>query len=655
MAGEWLKTSVWAFPIILFVIMMVLTGLKISGTSAGIYHKIMYGDTTHDPNLIYGHPRAIRSDEWLVRDQVLVSQSKNNFSRVNTDMTGGQDVSLQFTAPSRDWSAAFKPQNWGFFVAPLEYAFAFRWWLIMFVLIVSCYFFTLRVLKNAKLFAILLSISVGLSPFVMWWYQSTTFLVLGYGFLILTLCMRIMEKEKIKFVKKQLTTDIIYGAILTFLIACFGLLFYPPFQISIAVVMLFFGLGYVAHKKFGQGIKWAKLWPRLSIVVVSLVTVGAIGGVFALTHSTPIEALGHSLYPGHRISPSGGLPHLKIFDAFVMPALQSDLRGGHFFINQSEASNFILLLPFLMLPGFFLMAREWKLHKRIDWIFLAIQACGILLFARAFVPYGDTFYKLLFLQRVPNGRLIIGIGFLGILQLIYIVKKIKEARIKQKQLWLMSAIYGLVCLFVLLLEGLYIRNHYPLFLHNWIIILGLAGAFTSIIVAFLANKRILAVSLLLVFTLLSSYRVIPLYRGLGAIAHSNVIKKMESVSAPKDSWVTVGKNAGVFENFGILAGRKSISGTQIYPNVKFWEKVAGPSYKDIYNRQGHAFYSNSPTQKAPIQLTMEDAFSIKFECNKFIKSNAQFALSVYPLNDECLQLRDTIKYPALTFYLYRIN
>ena len=171
-----------------------------------------------------------------------------------------------------------------------------------------------------------------------------------------------------------------------------------------------------------------------------------------------------------RASVSGGMSSLQVLDSFVMPAEQSTFRGAHFFTNQSEASNFILLLPFLILPEFALIWREWRLHKRrIDWLFLALQICGLLLFARAFIPFGSPFYKLLLLlQKVPNnGRLVIGMGFLGIVQLVYLVKKLTEAKIPKRSLWPLASLYGFACFAVLLLEGLYIRKHYPLFVHQF--------------------------------------------------------------------------------------------------------------------------------------------------------------------------------------------
>src|SRR5262249_8133234 len=156
--------------------------------------------------------------------------------------------------------------------------------------------------------------------------------------------------------------------------------------------------------------------------------------------------LTHTLYPGARVVLSGKMNVLNVFDAFLLPPLQGFSRGAHFFTNASEASNFILLMPFLLPPCFVLIWFEYKKHKHIDWTFLAVQLTGLLFLARAFLPFGNHFYKLLLLQEVPdNGRLVIGMGLVGILQIILLVKKLRDLHIQREHLQSYALLYGLSC------------------------------------------------------------------------------------------------------------------------------------------------------------------------------------------------------------------
>lgn len=649
-----LRKSVWSFPAVLLLILILFTALKISGSSVGIYHDSLYGAGTKDSNLIYGKPRAIRADEWLTGTQLLVAQSKNGFPIRDKVFKQGQDLSMVSEIPTKDWPVIFKPHLWAFFVLPVEYAFAFKWWLILYLLIVSCYFFILRVFPGHKLFAALISIAVGLSPFELWWYQAAAFLTIAYGFLILILLMRIYGSEPINRIKSAGVTNAIYIAALAFLFACFGLILYPPFQIAVIVVLLTFAAGYILNKKFNENFSWAAIIRKTGLVLISVLIAAIIGALFVKTHHTPIKALSDTLYPGARTITSGGLNFLKIFDGFMQPQLQSDFHGGHFLGNQSEDSSFILLLPFLLIPSLALIIYEYKKHRRVDWIFLAIQFGCILFLARVFIHFGDFFYKALLLQKVPHERLKVGIGFIGILQLIYLAKKLTVLKINKTRLLGLAAGYTLVCFVSLILIGLYTIKHYPLFINRRLEVLVLALLFSGIIALFLLNRKVLAATLLLIFTLGSSFQILPLYRGLGELTNSKVINKMAADSGKNDTWATVGDDAYIYQNYGLLAGRTSLSGSQIYPNEDLWKQTGDPNYNFVTNREAHIVFTDNPALKKPLTLVHENSFNVKFECSDFIKNNIQYALSIHPLKFACVKQIDTVKYPATTFYIYRI-
>src|SRR5579871_4522235 len=163
--------STWFFPLMLLVPLILLTVFKISGTSEGIYQQYIYGNS-RDANLLFGHPQPIRSDEWMYTTQLTIAQSQAGYPRINKNLGRGKDMSLIGDVPYKDWSSIFKPENLAFFAIPLANAFAFKWWLLLYLLIVSCYFFTLRLFNGRKLFAALFGLAIGFTPFIFWWYES---------------------------------------------------------------------------------------------------------------------------------------------------------------------------------------------------------------------------------------------------------------------------------------------------------------------------------------------------------------------------------------------------------------------------------------------------------------------------------------------------
>lgn len=654
-AQRFLK-SVWLFPAILLLLVLLLTAFKISGSSVGMYHKFLYGAHTKDSSLLYGRPQPIRADEWMGATQQVVAQSKIGFPTHDLTLPGGQDVSMSAAIPTKAWPTIFKPHLWIYFVLPVEFAFAFQWWLMIYLLVISCYFFVLRIMPREKLFAALIGLAFGLSPFFLWWYEAASIMTAAYGFMMLILVMRIINGENIGPLKDKKINDALYVLSLAFIVSSFGLILYPPFQIPVALVVAAFSLGYLLHKKYADSKDWQLLIRRVGIAASSVVIAALIGGLFIHTHRATINSLNNTEYPGHRVITSGGFNPINVFDGFVMPLLQSDSRAGHFIANQSEASNFILLLPFMLAPAAVLMWRQWRRHHGVDWVYAAINVCALVFFAHLFVPHGNFFYKLLLLNRVPHQRLMIGLGFVGVIQLILTVKLIKEEKIPKAKLWKWGSIYSAFCLAVLVVMGTHIHDSYPMFLHSYILMTALSIAFTSIIWLVLINKRMQAAFALLTFTLASSFLILPLYRGLGPLTSNKVLNAMQTVSHKNDTWAIVGDDAYNFNEFGILASRPSVSGLQAYPTLEFWKQTGDPNYKQVVNRESHVVFTDNPNLNSPLTLVHNNSFNVKFECSKFIEDHVQYALSVHPLTEPCVkQVGSPISYPQVTFYMYKVE
>ncbi len=650
-----LRRSVRLFPILLAIFLLIPSAAKISGTSVGIYNQFIYGDSTKDPNLLFSYPRPVRSDEWLVNTQLTIAQAKEGFPRVNQNIGNGRDMSLAGDVPYKDWSAVFRPQNLPFFILPLEYAFALKWWLILYLVIISCYFFTLRILPRKRLFAAIFSSAIGLSPFFAWWYLSGAMAPIFYGFFILIVGMRTINSEPVKFLKNKhpLYSNIAYILTLAYLLTSFALILYPPFQIPVAIVVFFFLIGYLVNKRFEAKLSWRQIGKKLAIFSVGLIIAGVLLGLFIATRKDAFSAITNTVYPSARVSTGGHVDSLHIFDSFLQPQLQSERRGTHFFKNQSEASNFILLSPFLVLPALALTIYEYRQKRRIDWLFVIIQLNVLLFFARVFVPFGDGFYKLLLFDKVPNERLIIGIGLVGILLTLLTYKKLIQLKISRRVWWGVAGTYTLVCFAVVSLIGFRVADMYPLFISYAPKILLLAASFCLIIWLFLIKRGVLAAIVLLLFSFGSVVKINPLYKGLGWINSNELFSRMQVASTPDDTWAAADVIA--FENFGLLADRGSLSGIQPYPDFKLWRQVAGASADDTYNRYAHVVFVSSPQWSEPLKLIQPDFFEVAISCSDFITKNVDYILDTSPLNKPCLQLKDKVVYPSVSFHIYEVK
>lgn len=649
--------SVWLFPVILTLIILSLTLLRVSGTSIGTYREVLYGKG-NDPSLIINHPSSIRSDEWLVTTQLTIAQNAAGYPRVNPNIDTGRDMSVVGDAPYKEWSAAFKPQNLAFFVLPFENAFAFKWWILLYGLLISCYFFALHIFKNRRLFASLFSLAISFSPFVFWWYTTGTLAPLMYGFILLLLAVRIISGKPVRLLKHQrlLYSQIIYILVLAYVLACFALVLYPPFQIPIAIAVAFCIIGQIIQK---YGLSRTFLKDSLTALIIfsaGAVLASAVVLTFVQTRSNVVTAINNTVYPGKRTVKVRGNSGYEILSTYLQPQLQRSNRAANYYTNQSEASNFILLLPFLFLPGFLLLLMEYLQKKRVNWHLLSSQLCASLFLAYLFIPFLRPLYHLIFLDKVANTRLFIGLGFIGAIQLLYILKSLDAIELKRSVLTAGAGVYSLVVLFVLVMVGQATRTNYPKFIYSWLLIAGLAIFFSTIVFSFLSKRQLLGVILLFAFSFVSIAKIHPLYQGLGPYYHGKLSRAIESVSKPGDAWANL--DGLVFENAPLFSNRDSISGVKPYPDINFWRQVEGPRGDFVYNRYAHVFFNSSMPLAAndseQLHLTGLDSFSVQFGCTQFVEKYVNFALSTHRLDYSCIRQVDEVHYPAITFYIYKV-
>lgn len=646
--------SVWFFPALLAVVLVILTALHISGSSIGLYHQVLYG-SQKDPNLLLNQPQTVRSDEWLVTTQLTIAQKVAGYPRVNPNIDGGRDMSVIGDAPYKDWSAVFKPQNWAFFILPLGYAFAFKWWLLLFLVIVSCYFFVLKFFSGRRLLAALIGGAVGCSPFLFWWYQTGTLAPIFYGFFIILVGMRIIDGDKVILLRKRrmIWSHVMYAAALVYLLTAFALILYPPFQIPVALAVAAFLAGYLLEKQGWKRLLAKSSLKKMGVFLASLLICGGIVLSFVHTRAGVVDSINNSAYPSHRNVDAGGEPIYKILGTYLQPQLERKDRGTHYYDNQSESSNFILLLPFLLAPGFFALYLEKRQGKPFGWSLLLLQLLALVFLGDLFWSFLQPVSRILFLTKVEHARLYIGLGFIGFLQFVLLARSLSNLELRRKTLYVAAAVYSIACFGVLAWVGATIQQQWPLFIGNKLLVGGYGLAFTAIIFLLLSRRYVLSAALLFVYSFLSIQAIHPIQRGLEPLYPSKLSAAIDSVSKPGDSWATL--DDIYFENAASMANRKSLSGIQPYPNTGLWSQADGPGASYIYNRYAHVLFSSSGKPSQLLSLATQDNFHVVFACTPFDERHLQFVLAVHPIYKSCAHLAGIVNYPSRTFYLYRIK
>lgn len=623
----------------------------------GVYYSFFYGNQK-DPSLLLNKPRLIRSDEWVVNTQMTVNQKSNHYERINKNIGEGQDMSVIVDAPYKEWSEVFRPHNWAFFVLPFEYAFAFKWWVMGYLLILSCYFFTLTMLPGKRLIASALGLAVFFTPFVQWWYQYITLGPLYYSFFVAGLFVLLLNQKRRRI-------SWLLGILLGYLLACFALVLYPPFQIPCGLALVAFCFGFLLQ--YCTKTPRERWLPKIGILTVSLVIAASASLLFIETHSQVIHTIEHTAYPGVRLVESGGYDSAHLLSGNMDFQLLFSKYASHYQIikeniaNQSEASSFFYLWPFLLMPCFAILFMDYRARKFNDWPLLFVNLLFVVGLIWLFIPHLNLIGKLLFLNRVPHNRLIIGLGLLGFFQLILLMRRSDSLR---KKLF-SNKLVLVYCMLIFACEAmldLHAKARFPGFMGNY---KALAFALPAPVITYAFIRRYYdwAAVGLAAFCIFMSAGTNPLYRGTNLFTSTRLASAIAKTAAhdPDGKWVT---EDGYLENFTSMSGAKSLSGVYAYPQQQLWRPIDRGKQDFIYNRYAHVSINldRDGSHQIPDSLLFPaaDHFGVRTEpCSNFLKiSNVHFALTEVPLtssDNSCIRLLSTIPYPARTFYIYRLD
>lgn len=639
---------VWIFPTMLLIILALLTLFRITGSSVGVYHQILYGEQK-DSALLAGTPRPIRSDEWGVATPATLSQVTEELPVFNQTVGNGQDMTITLDVPYVGWGSLFKPHNWSFFVMPAEYAFAFKWWVMGVMLMLASYFFVLSIHPRRYLHASLLSTILFLSPFIQWWYQAVTLLPIAFGLAATALVLWLLKENLSR------NRRILLSSILSYVLACFAFVFYIPFLAPVALVCGAFLIGHYVELLSRAPLKKALIL-RLRWIAMPIVVAATLLGAFLYERYATINAISDTVYPGGRIEATGGYYPLQLLAGYYNIQLQDNTKAAAYYLNQSEASSFILISLFLA-P---LLIYFWRKERRIDWRVAGLLAMLFLFMLRLFVPLMEPLFNALQFNRIPHNRLIIGIGIINFFLLVIAAEKLANMRraLPQYLVWISAGLAFIIVATV----GLILKTSYDGYLESIPKIVLISFAVSLTIWLILKKYLVIGALTLALLSFVSVSSVNPLYRGLGVLHESRLVNTIQSIGDKNGGWV-VGDHAAFIEMVPAASGVRSLSGVYAYPQLEIWKPLGtSPQAKDIYNRYAHVFFSIEPVSTAvsPQQAYLDppalDAFRVHADaCSPLLKTHkVSYVLVTTELASPCLTKLADVPYPEITFHIYKI-
>lgn len=656
-AQYWLRKfvkSIWFFPAFLFIILTILTCLKISGSSIGIYHAYFSG-ASQNSALIANQPRSIRSDEWIVNTQMTIAQKNGHYQIINKHIGSGQDMSVILDVPYKSWSQIFRPHNLAFFLLPFDNAFAFKWWLMSYLLVVSCYFFVLSLLPGRRFIAAMLGLSLLFGAFTQWWYQYITIGTLYYTFFLATSFVHILcEKKRWRIFA--------WSAAIAYLTVCFILVLYPPFQIACGAVLALFIMGFALEKLPSHSRD--ELMTKSIAIGLALLIAGITTLAFIKTHDQVVHRIQNTAYPGKRVINSGNYDAAHLFSGHLGGQFSNDKRAANYSIgkisatNQSESANYVLLLPFLLLPSLYLIYKNFRRKEPTDFALLSVSVTFTLLLVWFFVPHLGILGKLTLLDKVPLNRLIIGLGVLNIFQITLFVRMILKDKMEPFS-HLATLVYVALIFVAEVLLGVYAMHAYPEFIgiHK---VLVLALPVPLIVYALFRRQITVAAVITCAFAIFTSVGVNPLYAGTAILTRDPLSNAIRNISSKDDGrWIS----EDVFlENFATMSGANSLTGVYTYPQLDLWRQIDHGKQSNIYNRYAHVnfnFDRHPEIERTSLKAVGSDSFGVITEpCGTFIRdNNVHFLITEVPFEsyETCAKVIKTVAYPQKTVYIYRVN
>lgn len=639
------KLKPFIFPLVLLLLVAVLTTFKIHGSSIGVYNQYFYGNSYSDPDLLYGQPRGIRSDEWLVLTPWTASESQIHYASDNTIYLAGQNL-VMTDVPIANWTIAFKPQNWGFLVLPVEYAFSLKWWIRTLLLIVAGYLFLMELTNQNILASVIGALAFWLAPYFQWWYATPALEVVFFGIFTFLFFLRTFRSGN-KLSLAINTLCFIYFSI------CFALLFYPPFQIPTALFFGLIGIGFVVDRR--SELTPARIRSLAMAAAVAVLAIGMILAAYYLMFKDIINVMQHTVYPGSRRATGGQLPLLYLLTAFFNIQLLDDYKQvPEFMLNQSEAAGFFMFSLFLLPVFLFRLIKSVLLKEKLDLILLFAVVFELLALSWAVFGLPTILGKVLMFEYVPGRRLRLVLGLVNFFLIIYYLYQFKFEPTPRFKI--VAGLLSLGVFLIILRTGLYLRGGWPTFIQSGLKIFLIAAIAGVLTILLLFRQRVAFLILFLAFSLVTTYRVNPLYRGLDVLLSSDLSMNIKRIRDHDQDGIWVVYDSLVLANYLAANGVHVVNGTYYYPNLEFWRKFDPDGfYVDIYNRYSHVLFRSADGEAASFTLVHADVFSVNVNpCSAIMRNlDVDYYVFTQQVSYPCLFLLNVVDFPNSPIYIYR--
>ena len=542
--------------------------------------------------LLAGLPKHIRGDEWYVWTPAIISQARQwpqSFPVSNPSLGPGV-TPLLMSIPARHYTMFLRPQLWGYFVLPLDYAFSWNWNVKVFGLFAAM-FGLFWVLTDGRFgLSIFGAVAVQFSGFVQWWFSTPAMLpeMLACWAVGIVAVVTLFTDRAWRW--QVFSAGVGVVSLANFFLCCYPAFIIPLLHLGIAVVA-----GYLWQKR---------LWSRRGTLWLAgvLVATGAALAPWIRDCLPTLHIEANTVYPGHRHIYGGHLPLARYFSGLFTlgmneKAIPADMA------NVCEASNFY---PLWLVP---LALGGWALARRIvrgegawrDWladrgVAVALAAYLGLMTLYAFVALPPWFCDLTLLSRETEGRALLGLGMAGTILLVLGLASRPAGWQKPTRPAILALAAWTVGVGVLLA---WYSAVYVDFLTPWRVT-GIGATAVVGALAYLFGPRWLLPVMWSAAFVATLALVNPVCEGLPELLESPVMNHLRAIvrADPQAEWAVYDSLPGI--ELIKTTGAHVVNGARIIPDFSIIDRL-DPQHRhlDKYNQYSHLYFTDAPYQEEP--------------------------------------------------------
>lgn len=539
-----------------------------------------------------GSPRSVRSDEWLVLGGSALAQVNHQppFPVVNRllGLDGQNMMVIGMTGvPVAHVSTLARPATWGYFFLPLRQALAWHWYFPFFACLLALWSLLQTLAGDRPVRNLGLTLLFCSAPYAAGWSNWPLY-VTAWACGALALALRMLHQPA------SAVRVALQGVAQGWLLACFALTLYPPWQIPLATLcLLLFAVRAVPVWRSQQG-RWAAMpgFGCAALVCAMLLFAWWAGAQDA------IAAMEATVYPGQRAALHGGdMPAAALLRGYSNVDTLAHLRYS--LLNASEFASYF----FLFLPLGWLALRQVRTAEPGLAAALLAFTCFALFFAVAGVP--PLLAQALLWHRVPGPRLDLVLGLTSVLLLALLPPTGTPASQRVYAGPRMAA--GLAIAWALTVATALHAIPADFYPHLSVtLLLTLSACATAMAYLWMRGHLGVAITLQLLVNLVAIATFHPIGR-----APAHVVASMETLQHALDTATgapvrVLALDRSSASSMGLAAtGIPVVGGAFYYPQPTLWDAahLPPPSWSTVNRYQHLAFVTGAPGGVEPYTIT----------------------------------------------------